>query len=103
MAITNRQVEVLRKTSSGHGHFGKTSIGVFDVWYEGMETRELRDSVGAVTNRDKVPSGLLFFFDDLDLSDCFVKIDDAVFPVVAFDKFYDRNGSFHHIEATFSR
>jgi len=101
VAITNKTVELKRKTSTGSGSFGKTSLGTFSVWLEGLDTQEQRN-IGSVTNERAIPHGLIFLFSDIDLTNCFVVYDGGTYPVTGFDKFYDRNGDFHHIEALFS-
>lgn len=45
---------------------------------------------------------MFFLFDDIDLTDCFVTISGTDYPIVAFDRYSDRRGNFHHIEASYS-
>jgi len=102
MAITNKSVELKRKTSTGAGSFSKTSLGTYDVWLEGLDTREQR-SIGGITNERAIPHGIIFLFTEIDLTDCFVVYGGNTFPITSFDVLYDRDGDFHHIEALFSR
>lgn len=101
MAITNTVVTIKRKTSTGSGSFGKTVLGSFDVWLE-QESVAAQRRVGSITNELSIPRGTLFLFEDIDLTDCFVTIDNTDYPIDAFDRYIDRRGNFHHIEASYS-
>lgn len=101
MALTNTVVEIKRKTSTGSGAFGKTSLGDFSVWLE-QDSVAAQRRVGSVTNELSIPQGTIFLFSDIDLTDCFVTIDSADRPITAFDRYIDRKGNFHHIEASYS-
>lgn len=102
MAITNQTIQLKRKSSTGTGSFGKTLLGSYDVWLEGLDTKEQRN-VGGITNERAIPHGLIFLFDDVDLTDCFITTGSVDYPVISFDRFLSRNGDFHHIEALFSK
>ena len=101
MAITNTVVTLKRKSSTGSGSFGKTTLGSYDVWLETTSVDAQR-RVGSITNELSVPQGMFFLFSDVDLTDCFVTISGTDYPISAFDRYADRRGNFHHIEASYS-
>ena len=101
MGFTNTRVTLKRKTSTGSGSFGKSEIGDYDVWLEGLDVDAQR-RVGSITNELSVPRGLFFLFSDIDLTDCYVEVNGEDYPITGFDRFTDRKGNFHHIEAVFS-
>ena len=101
MAITNTVVTLKRKSSTGHGSFDKTTLGTYSVWLD-TESVAAQRRVGSITNEQDVPNGFFFLFTDIDLTDCYITIDSEDYPITAFDKYIDRDGDFHHIEAAYS-
>ena len=101
MAITNTVATIKRQTSTGHGSFSKETVGQYSIWLEESSTSQRR--VGSITNEQDIPQGTFFLFSDIDLTDCYITIDGEDRPITAFDRFIDRDGDFHHIEAVYSK
>jgi len=102
MAITNTVATIKRRSSTGHGSFSKTTLGQYSIWLEQSSVSAQR-RIGSIHNEQDVPQGMFFLFDDIDLTDCYITIDGTDYPITAFDRFIDRSGDFHHIEASYSK
>lgn len=95
MPQTNATVSIYRKTRDWKGAIATpVLVGTYDVWHEERWSMPLKGEV----DRKEVEKGLIFLFEDVDLTDCYVRISGSDYTIVAADRFVDRLSEFHHIE-----
>jgi hypothetical protein len=93
---TNYEIEVWQETVLWNKSKSDALVDYYGVWVDFGSQWVFLNGVAALVGK-----GVVIMSEDIDLKDCYLKIDDLRYEIVRIDKFYDRNKDFHHIEIVF--
>lgn len=96
--ITNNQIEILSKEEDWAGSSSPVSIGTFNVYLEEHSTYNM-EVQGISYQKDS--KGMFILESDIDLDSKIIRYDEADYQVDNWDRYKDKNGTFHHIECEF--
>ena len=100
---TNTEISIYSREEDWRGTRTETLVGAYDVWNEerNLTYIEGTQAVAGAVDVKEVEKGIVFLFNDIDLTDKFVRIGSDDYEIVAWDRFVDRLGDFHHIEFSY--
>lgn len=98
--IRNATVTILRRVETGQGAYGLSQVGTYNCYVE-LSPVSVRRITNAFWEDARVPKGFMIMFDDIDLNDCFVQLNNEQYQVVHVDRFLNPKGTFHHLEVYF--
>lgn len=103
--ITNKTIEIVSSKLDWEGNIQTESLGSFDVYLEETATKDVLSVTGdegfhsdamQYTSR-----GFFLLFNNIDLDKKVIIYDGEEYNITAWDRYTDRKGRFHHIEATY--
>jgi hypothetical protein len=97
---TNKTITIIRETVNWKHQKTTTSLGSYDVWLEEVVVRSLTHREGHTVS-EKLGDGLVFLANDVDLTNCYWMSGSTRHDFVDWDRFYARDGAFHHVEAIY--
>ncbi len=102
---TNKTIEIYTNERDWQGNVTSALIGSYDVYLEENATREVfsvQNDEGAHADAVQNASrGWFILFSNINLDKKIIKYDEESYTVTKWDRFTDRKGNFHHIEATY--
>ncbi len=106
MLITNKSIEIFEKGKNWEGDYEETSLGLFDVYLEEHSTIRKFTPGGGSSGQDTmsvapVSVGFFILFDDINLNNKMIKYNEKSYSIENWDRYWEPDGEFHHIEADF--
>jgi hypothetical protein len=103
--ITNKTIEIWTETRDWQGTLTSTLEGTYDVYLEEVSTKEVFSNpydegshTDAIQDRTK---GFFILHEEVPLDGKAIRYGGEQYAIKAWDRFWNRKGVFHHIEATF--
>jgi len=93
---TNYEIEIWQETIAWNKAKSEALVDYYKVWVDFEHQWTFIKGVAALIGK-----GLVIMSDEVELKDCFLKIDDQRYEIAQHAKFYDRKEKFHHIEIIF--
>ena len=93
----NATVSFYFRDEDWKGSVTQSLVGEYDVWEEPSWETPYKGE----RDRKEIHKGMIFLFTDLDLTNCFVRIDSRDFEITDYNRFVDRHRDFHHIEVLY--
>jgi len=102
---TNASIYIYREATNWKHEKTASLVGSYDVWLEQTSVYAY-DSAGGGRVREKLGDGLVILQNDLDLTGCYWQGGSTLTETKKhefkdWDRFIDKDGSFHHIEAVY--
>jgi hypothetical protein len=102
---TNKTIEIYENVRDWEGNLSSSLVGTYDVYLEETATKEVFSNPydegshsDAVQNSSR---GFFMLFVNLNLDGKTISYDGTTYTIKGWDRFVDRKGNFHHIEATY--
>jgi len=102
---TNKTISIYSKGRDYKGDLSKSLIGQYKVYLEEHSTRRTYDVTGsegsapsAIANTSK---GFFILEENVDLTEKMIEYDEKSYSIDNWDRYWNKDGTFHHIEAEF--
>ena len=93
---TNYEIELWKETITWQKAKSEALVDYYNAWVEFDNQWTFINGVASLIGK-----GLVIMSEDVDLTDCFLKINSIRYEIAQKATFYDRRGDFHHIEIIF--
>ncbi len=95
---TNAIIAIYNLQKEWDGSVGDpVPLGNYEVWLEN-DTQYSYDVIDGQKIRTKIGDGFVILWEEIDLVDCYILIDDSRYDITDIASFTDARKKFHHME-----